>query len=80
VLLGDLNAEPDDPEMVMLQQAGLADALTGIEPPSAYTSPSSNPYVRVDYIWVSPDLKVNDVRVIASNASDHLAVVAEIDR
>jgi len=80
VLLGDLNAKPDDPEMVMLQQAGLVDALAGIEPPPVYTWPLSNPNRRIDYIRVSPDLKVNDVRVIASNASDHLAVVAEIDR
>ncbi len=79
VLLGDLNATLGAPEMDMLQNAGLVDALAGIEPPPAYTWPSVNPYRRIDYIWVSPDLKVNDIRVIASNASDHLAVVAEID-
>jgi endonuclease/exonuclease/phosphatase family metal-dependent hydrolase len=80
VLLGDLNAIPDDPEMVMLQEAGLVDALMGIEPPPAYTWPSSNPDRRIDYIWISPDLKSSGVHVIASNASDHLAVVAEINR
>ena len=64
----------------MLQQAGLVDALAGIEPPPVYTWPSSNPNRRIDYILVSPDLKVNDVSVIASNAYDHLAMVAEIDR
>jgi endonuclease/exonuclease/phosphatase family metal-dependent hydrolase len=79
VLLGDLNAVPDDPEMVMLKQASLVDALAGIEPP-VYTWPAPNPYLRIDYIWVSPDLKARDVHVITSNASDHLAVVAEIDR
>ena len=80
VLLGDLNAIPDDPEMVMLKQAGLVDALAVIEPPPVYTWPAPEPYLRIDYIWVSPDLKTSDVRVITSNASDHLAVVAEIDR
>jgi endonuclease/exonuclease/phosphatase family metal-dependent hydrolase len=79
VLLGDLNAVPDDPEMVILKQASLVDALAGIEPP-VYTWPAQNPYVRIDYIWVSPDLKASGVHVITSNASDHLAVVAEIDR
>ena len=80
VLLGDLNAIPDDPEMVLLKQVSLVDALAGIEPPPVYTWPAPNPYLRIDYIWVSPDLKASDVRVITSNASDHLAVVAEIDR
>jgi endonuclease/exonuclease/phosphatase family metal-dependent hydrolase len=80
VLLGDLNAIPDDPEMVMLKQASLVDALAGIEPPPVYTWPAPNPHLRIDYIWVSPDLQVNDIRVIASNASDHLAVVAEINQ
>ncbi len=64
----------------MLKQASLVDALAGIEPPPVYTWPAPNPYLRIDYIWVSPDLKASDVRVITSNASDHLAVVAEIDR
>jgi len=80
VLLGDLNAIPDDLEMVMLKQASLVDALTGIEPPPVYTWPAPEPYLRIDYIWVSPDLKVSDVYVITSNASDHLAIIAEIDR
>lgn len=79
VLLGDLNAQPHDPEIEILRQAGLVDALAGIEPPPAYTHPSINPSVRIDYIWVSPDLKVNDAWVPLSNASDHLPVVAEID-
>jgi endonuclease/exonuclease/phosphatase family metal-dependent hydrolase len=80
VLLGDLNAIPNDPEMVMLKRASLVDALAGIEPPRAYTWPAPNPNRRIDYIWVSPDLKVSYVRVITSNASDHLAVVAEINQ
>ncbi len=80
VLLGDLNAIPDDPEMVMLKQASLVDALAGIEPPPVYTWSAPNPHLRIDYVWVSPDLKASDVRVITSNASDHLAVVAEINQ
>lgn len=79
VLLGDLNAQPGDPEMGMLQQAGLVDALARIEPPPAYTYHSANLYERIDYIWVSPDLKVNDVWLLVSNASDHLPVVAVVE-
>jgi endonuclease/exonuclease/phosphatase family metal-dependent hydrolase len=79
VILGDLNAQPDDPEIQVLQQAGLIDAMFGIDsPPDTY--PSYNPSVRIDYIWVSSDLKVTEVQVPSSNASDHLPVVATIVR
>lgn len=80
VLVGDLNAQPHDPEIALLRQAGFVDAMAGIGPSPAYTYPSENPTLRIDYILVSPDLKVKDIRVTASNASDHLPVVAEIDR
>ena len=79
VLMGDLNAQPDDPETEMLRQAGLVDAMAGIEPP-AYTYPSVNPDRRIDYIWISSDLRINNAWVPVSNASDHLPVVAEINR
>jgi len=80
VLLGDLNGEPHDPEIKMLQQAGLVDAAAVVGGTPACTSPSDNPQKRIDYIWVSPDLKVNDVQVPVTTASDHLPVVAVIDR
>ncbi len=79
VLLGDLNAKPDDREMEMLRQAGLVDAAAAVEGTPALTFSSTDLYQRIDYIWVSPDLKVSDVQVPMSTASDHLGVVAVID-
>jgi endonuclease/exonuclease/phosphatase family metal-dependent hydrolase len=79
VILGDFNAQPDDPEIQIMQQAGLIDAMAGIDSPPD-TFPSYNPSARIDYIWVSPDLEVIEVQVPSSNASDHLPVVATIDR
>ncbi len=79
VVLGDLNAEPGTPEMLMLQQAELIDTLAGIEPASVYTFHSDNPYQRIDYIWISPDLTARDAHVPSSNASDHLPIVVVID-
>ena len=80
VLLGDLNAEPDAPEMNILRRAGLVDPMAGIEPPPRYTWPSDDPTVRIDYIWVSPDLTVANPLVLATTASDHMPVVGEIGR
>ena len=44
VLLGDLNALPDEPEIELLREAGLVDAFdaAGAEPPG-YTSPAADP-------------------------------------
>jgi endonuclease/exonuclease/phosphatase family metal-dependent hydrolase len=78
VLLGDLNAEPTDREIAMLYQARLRDAAARMDPELAYTFASDNPHQRIDYIWVSSDLRVGDVQVPLSTASDHLPVVAVI--
>ena len=80
VILGDLNAEPDAPEIDLLRKAGLVDAMADAEPVSAYTFHSADLYQRIDYIWVSPDLVVKEGNVPFSNASDHLPVVVLIDK
>lgn len=80
IVLGDLNGEPNDQEIGLLRQAGLVDAAAMSNGSPAYTHPSDSPEKRIDYIWVSPDLKVSDVHVPVSCASDHLPVVALIDR
>ena len=79
IILGDFNAEPDAPEIDTLCQAGLMDALINMEPHTAFTYHSADPYQRIDYIWVSPDLEVQEVCVPFSNASDHLPVLAVIN-
>jgi endonuclease/exonuclease/phosphatase family metal-dependent hydrolase len=78
VLLGDLNAEPDAPEMNILRRAGLLDPMAGLEPPPRHTWPSDDPTVRIDYIWTSPDLTTDSPHVLATTASDHMPVVGEI--
>jgi endonuclease/exonuclease/phosphatase family metal-dependent hydrolase len=80
VLLGDLNADPDDPEMEMLRQGGFADAAVAAGVTPAYTSTSDNPERRIDYIWISSDLRVSSVLVPVSKASDHLPVIAVIGK
>jgi endonuclease/exonuclease/phosphatase family metal-dependent hydrolase len=78
VILGDFNAEPFDPEIQILKQAGLVDIGALIEPPPVYTFQSDDPYQRIDYIWITPDLKAGEVSVILSTTSDHLPVIAVI--
>jgi endonuclease/exonuclease/phosphatase family metal-dependent hydrolase len=80
ILLGDFNAEPTDREMTMFFKANLTDAAARMNPKLAYTFASDNPHQRIDYIWVSHDLVVRDVQVPLSTASDHLPVVAVINK
>lgn len=79
IILGDFNAEPNDPEIKLMRSAGFRDVLLSIEPPPAYTFRADNPYQRIDYIWVSPDLSWSNAGLIESTASDHNGVLADID-
>jgi endonuclease/exonuclease/phosphatase family metal-dependent hydrolase len=74
VVLGDLNAGPESPELQQLLAAGLRYAALPIEA----TFPADAPSHRIDYILLSPELVAQDCQVIASTASDHLPVAAKI--
>ncbi len=78
VLMGDLNSEPDWPEMDLFRQAGMVDAWEMAGEGPGLTWPSNEPFQRIDWIWLSPDLQATHAEVVDSTASDHRAVVAEI--
>jgi endonuclease/exonuclease/phosphatase family metal-dependent hydrolase len=76
-LVGDLNAEPDAPELQPLYQR-LVDAwpVGGIGP--GYTLSSTAPTRRIDYVFVTRDTRVNGAHVPQTIGSDHLPVVADV--
>jgi len=74
IIVGDMNAEPDAPEIAMMRNAGLIDAWTQAGNGPGLTYISSGPYQRIDYIWLSPDLKARDGFIPQSTASDHRGV------
>ncbi len=80
VILGDMNSWPPSPEMALFRQAGLRDAFAEIGSGDGYTYASNKLYERIDYIWVSPDLRVSDLAIPQSTASDHLGVVVTVGR
>ena len=84
VLMGDLNARPDTPEIAMLREAGLKDAFVAATTRDGldgrgYTSPSGSPEKRIDYIWISEDLNAGAFTISGGSASDHLAVAVTLD-
>lgn len=81
LLMGDLNATPDAPEMALLREAGLQDAfIQSGAGGNGFTYASNRPYERIDYIYLSPDLTARDFHVNDSTASDHKAIAVTIDR
>ncbi len=78
LLVGDLNAGPDSPEMIMLHDAGFIDAITAAGIIPGYTYSSTNPDRRLDYIWYTADLTAANVLITTDTASDHLGVAATI--
>ncbi len=76
LLLGDLNARPESPELAPLFDR-LRDSWQGREEPG-YTFPSDGADRRIDYILHSDNFEVLDVRVVQTPASDHLPVVADL--
>lgn len=77
VLMGDLNARPDAPELRPLFEA-LDDVWQGHDDVGG-TYPAGAPSGRIDYILASPRLRVRRAQVITTSASDHLPVVADLE-
>ncbi len=80
VVLGDLNATPESREIALLRDAGLRDAFTLAGRGDGYTYSSTRPERRIDYIWLSPDLRAQDFRVLLGQASDHFGITVTISR
>lgn len=78
ILLGDLNARPDAPELAPLWEH-LTDtwAYAG-QPGGGLTYPAAAPDRRIDYVTVSPRVQVRGVSVPETLASDHRPVVADL--
>lgn len=79
IVLGDFNAVAETPEIRALgghlQDVGRALALDNLG--TFYGDPLA-PMPRIDYIWVDPRLEPTSYKVIPSNASDHMAVTANL--
>ncbi|GLZ78210.1 metal-dependent hydrolase [Actinorhabdospora filicis] len=78
VLVGDLNATPEQPEIVTLTGV-YADAWAAVGDGPGYTYDALNPHARIDFVLATPDVRAVGARVVteAAAASDHLPVVVE---
>ncbi|WP_261134845.1 endonuclease/exonuclease/phosphatase family protein [Bacillus sp. Marseille-Q3570] len=78
ILVGDMNATPDAPELSPLFDTFIdAWAVAGDESPG-YTYSALSPTKRIDYIYTSDNVTVQHSEVLSTLASDHLPVIADI--
>lgn len=79
IVAGDMNIEPNDPEVGLFTDAGLVDVIgaTGDACRTTSAEPTS-PCNRPDWVFVSPDVAVDAVRIGDTVASDHLAIHATL--
>ena len=80
LLVGDLNAPPESPEMQLLTQAGWIDTVAAVGQLPGYTFRADRLSKRIDYLWASPDLRPLEAITVPSTASDHLAIVLVVRR
>jgi len=77
VLMGDFNMEPNNEKLLTIYErmADTAEFFGEVK----YSFPSDNPTRKIDYIFVSLDLKVLFADIPCIVASDHRMVVADIE-
>lgn len=77
LLMGDLNATPEAPEVTHLTEA-MTDTWDAVGTGPGYTYGATNPTKRIDYVLSSPDIALDDAVVVSTQASDHLPVVVSL--
>lgn len=79
VFMGDLNLPPESPilDRIRIIMADTADMFEDLANKKSY--PSDNPAVKIDYIFVSDDIKVLNADIPAVVASDHRPHTATVE-
>jgi endonuclease/exonuclease/phosphatase family metal-dependent hydrolase len=77
VLVGDLNSAPGSAEVQALTEH-LVDAWPHAGVGTGCTYSAQTPFMRIDYVLASPDIAIERVRVVPTDASDHLPVAADL--
>ncbi|MBR3942053.1 MAG: endonuclease/exonuclease/phosphatase family protein, partial [Clostridia bacterium] len=76
ILMGDFNIRHDDALLNPIREK-MKDCADWFEKP-LFSHPSDNPEIKIDYIFVSPDIEIVSADIPAIVASDHRPHTAEI--
>ncbi len=77
IFMGDLNTTPEEPvlEDIRARMTDADDYLSG----KLLSYPSDTPEIKIDYIFVSPDIKIKYADIPAKVVSDHRPYIAKIE-
>lgn len=78
ILCGDFNLQPRDSVLIPIYER-LNNAAELMGKQNEYTLDSFSPYITVDHIFVSKQIKVLSYNVIKKVVSDHFPIVAEVE-
>ena len=76
ILMGDFNVEPDDAVIAPIREK-MKDTASFFDVPKL-SFPSDKPKIKIDYIFVSPDIEIVSADIPEIVASDHRPHIAEI--
>jgi endonuclease/exonuclease/phosphatase family metal-dependent hydrolase len=77
IVMGDFNLTPDSPILDPIR-AVLTDTDNFYKGECNFTFPTDKPDIKIDYIFVSHELKVEEVKIPQVVAADHLPVTATV--
>ena len=81
IVMGDFNAQPDDPVLDPIR--GLLSDTFDVYPDKGAitypTNPEFGPDQKIDYIFVSKEFRTESVEIIDRQLSDHKAYIANVE-
>jgi endonuclease/exonuclease/phosphatase family metal-dependent hydrolase len=78
LLVGDLNAQMESTEIMMIMEAGFISAQDVTGHSDLFTFSSTYPRLRIDWIFGTPDITFSDFKISPATASDHLPLAVTV--
>ncbi len=79
IIMGDFNLLPDTESIAMIERAGYRNLVKEFNVSSTRTSLYQKPLRFADYIFVSPEIRVNHFEVLQDVVSDHHPLLIDFD-
>ncbi len=79
ILVGDFNLLPDTESIKMIERAGMRNLVKEYKVTSTRTELYKKDIPFADFIFVSPEIKVNDFKVLPDIVSDHSPLFLDFD-
>lgn len=79
VLCGDFNLTLNTESLAMLERTGLKNLIKDYGITSTRTSHYPKPEKFADYVFITPDIQLNDFRVLPDEVSDHVPLYVDFE-